>query len=483
MHMRRLTCLFLALLTALPLISCGSSTAETDTETAAETIAETVEETAETLPPLQVPEDLDYGGYEATIYTFDHSGYRWEHVAEELTGEVLNDAIYNRNLDTEERLNVKVTGVINPWDNENFRTNIMAAVMSASDDYDIITGNTYNSTFLSAEGYYYNVNEMPYIDPANNPWWNESSWRELSVGDKAYLLMGDMCASNYSCEAVFFDKDLIADHGMESPYTLVDENRWTLDQLIGMTEDFYLDLNGNGTRDEEGGDLFGFYGRTHSVCNLAYYYLDITDKTDDNYIEVTFYSEKTEEIFNTLRDWFLSSEGFLCTEGWTPYEGIAEYKNCLFTILSLQRCVALRDYDLDYGIVPIPKYDESQKDYVALASGVVVSFPASASDIERSAAIADTLSYYGRQYVFPAYVENTLIRKGARDEDAGRMVELILDSVAYDFGKEYSSFTGYGCFMLEYMKTNQGFASFYEAWNAPANQELFDAADKILALE
>ena len=215
--MRRLTCLFLALLTALPLISCGSSTAETDTETAAETIAETVEETAETLPPLQVPEDLDYGGYEATIYTFDHSGYRWEHVAEELTGEVLNDAIYNRNLDTEERLNVKVTGVINPWDNENFRTNIMAAVMSASDDYDIITGNTYNSTFLSAEGYYYNVNEMPYIDPANNPWWNESSWRELSVGDKAYLLMGDMCASNYSCEAVFFDKDLIADHGMKAP--------------------------------------------------------------------------------------------------------------------------------------------------------------------------------------------------------------------------------------------------------------------------
>ena len=325
--MKRLPCLLLALLLSLPLAGCGESAAETETETTADTVSETTAETEETLPPLQIPEDLDYGGYEAKIYTFDHSGYRWEHVAEELTGEVLNDAIYNRNLDTGERLNVKITGIINPWDNTDFRNKIMAAVMSGSDDYDIITGNTYNSTYLSAEGYYYNVNEMPYIDPENSPWWNESSWRELSVGDQAYLLMGDMCASNYSCEAVFFDKDLIVDHGMENPYTLVDEGTWTIDRLIGMTEDFYLDLNGNGTKEEDGGDLFSFYGRTHSVCNLAYYYITIAEKTADNYIEITFQSEKTEEIFNKLRNWFLSSDGFLCTEGWTPYQGIAEYRD------------------------------------------------------------------------------------------------------------------------------------------------------------
>ncbi len=488
--MKRLHCLLLALLTALPLVACGAEPAEKETadtpetvvdETAAETETETEEET---MPPLSVPADLDYGGYEAHIYSFEHSGYHWEHVAEELTGEVLNDAIYNRNLATSDLLNVKITAVINKWDNDNFRYMVRTSAMSGSDEYDISTGNTYNSTYLSANGYYYDVTKMPYIDPLNSPWWNKSAYEELSIGDKAFLLMGDICASNYSLEAVFFNKELITNNDLENPYTMVYEDRWLLDNMIAMTKDFYQDLNGNGVRDAEGGDVYGIYGASHSVCNMAYYYLKIVEKTEDNYIKVNFGSERNEEILTKLKDWFIASDGFLYQDdGWTDYVQFAEYENCVFVMQSLQRCVALRDYDLDYGIVPIPKYDELQEDFTAVGTGLVVSFPVSATDIERSAAIADTLSYYGRLYVLPAYVDNTLMYKGTRDEDAAKMIEIILDSVFYDFGKEYSSFTGWSCAMLDFQRTNQGFASFYEARNQSADKELYDVADKILALE
>ena len=475
--MKRLICLFLALLTAMPLMACGDAAVE-ETESTVQTETE-----EETMPPLSVPADLDYGGYEAHIYSFEHSGYKWEHVAEELTGEVLNDAIYNRNLATSDLLNVKITAIINKWDNDNFRYMVRNSAMSGDDAYDIYTGNTYNSTYLSANGYYYDVTKMPYIDPLNSPWWNKSAYEELSIGDKAFLLMGDICASNYSLEAVFFNKKLINDNGMENPYTMVYEDRWLLDNMIGMTKDFYQDLNGNGVRDEDG-DVYGIYGASHSVCNMAYYYLKIVEKTEDNYIKVNFGSERNEEILTKLKDWFTASDGFLYqSDGWTDVPQFAEYENCVFVMQSLQRCVNLRDYDVDYGIVPIPKYDELQEDFTAVGTGLVVSFPVSATDIERSAAIADSLAYYGRLYVLPAYVENTLMYKGTRDEDAAKMIEIILDSVFYDFGKEYSSFTGWSCAMLDFQRSNQGFASFYEARNQSADKELYDVADKILALE
>jgi len=217
---------------------------------------------------------------------------------------------------------------------------------------------------------------------------------------------------------------------------------------------------------------------------MAYYYLKIVEKTEDNYIKVNFGSERNEEILTKLKDWFTASDGFLYqSDGWTDVPQFAEYENCVFVMQSLQRCVNLRDYDVDYGIVPIPKYDELQEDFTAVGTGLVVSFPVSATNIERSAAIADSLAYYGRLYVLPAYVENTLMYKGTRDEDAARMIEIILDSVFYDFGKEYSSFDGWSCAMLDFQRSNQGFASFYEARNQKADKELYDVADKILALE
>ena len=243
--MKRTLSLLLVLLLTVPFVSCGEGTAN---ETSADDTGtgETVTETDETLPALNLPEGLDFEGYTYKIYTFDHSAYSIEHIAEDLNGDVLNDAIFNRNLDVSELLNVQLNAVINPWNNEDFRANVMASVMSGSDDYDVFTGNMYNTTYLSAEGYFFNVNDAPYID-MDNPWWNKSSYDELSIGKNAYLLMGDMCLSNYNLEAVFFNRDMVEDYDMEDPYTLAYENEWTIDKLISMTQDFYVDRNGTVT--------------------------------------------------------------------------------------------------------------------------------------------------------------------------------------------------------------------------------------------
>ena len=137
--MKRLLSLLIAMLVMLPLAACGDAA---DNGTTADTSTDTVVETEESKPALQLPEGLDYEGYSYHIYTFEHSAYRIEHIAEELNGDVLNDAIFNRNLDVSTLLNVKLVPVINKWDNDDFRSNVMASVMAGSDDYDVFTGNS-----------------------------------------------------------------------------------------------------------------------------------------------------------------------------------------------------------------------------------------------------------------------------------------------------------------------------------------------------
>ena len=98
--------LILAALTLLQMMSC-SEKAQDNTEKSTETVndmvvsaeadADTAEETEET-ETIDIPY-TDYNGYTFNALTGDNVTYNWrELTVEELTGEPINDAFYNRNL-------------------------------------------------------------------------------------------------------------------------------------------------------------------------------------------------------------------------------------------------------------------------------------------------------------------------------------------------------------------------------------------------
>ncbi len=98
----------LALLLTLLLASCGGTTAETETTAQAETaIQET--EIIETQPRDSLPADLDFAGETVTLYVDKLCSLPEFH--SELTGDVVEDAVYYRNLTVEERLNVTLSFV------------------------------------------------------------------------------------------------------------------------------------------------------------------------------------------------------------------------------------------------------------------------------------------------------------------------------------------------------------------------------------
>ncbi|NLB16160.1 MAG: hypothetical protein GX827_05045 [Clostridiales bacterium] len=471
----------LVIMLAASAFACASDRGDdgenTDTRDGSEGIE--AEETTAAENALELPAELDYGGENIIIYGYDL--YPKEHLAEELNGELVNDAVFNRNKNVEELLNVNISVVINPWDNDDCRKKIQSTSMAGDEDYTIYTGNTYNFTYLAAEGAFLDIKYLPHID-VDKPWWNRSSYDELSVGDRHMILMSDMCMSTFgNVSGIFFNKGHIANYGFDDPYKLVDENKWTLDKLIADTSSFYVDLNGNGERDEVG-DIYGCYGRLQTWYYMAYAYVRVTEKNADNYPVIVFDSPRTEEILNKLRDWMVGSDGCWSDMGWTGVEEFGNGQNCVFLWRSLSGADYLRGADMEYGIVPNPKYDEKD-DWRTSSGGLVVAFPVTAKNTERTSAAAEALAYYARELVTPAYVEQTIKVKGTRDEKAIEMVNIILDSIVYDFGVDYSGFSGWGYASLEYFKTTKGYCSFIEAYKSKADAELIEAADKILALD
>ena len=102
----KITTLFLALM--ITVSALGSCSAEdTEESPATDTTATTAEESMETEISDHLPE-VQYDGYEFRMFLREGSnGSRGASMyAEEMTGDLLNDIVYNRNLAIEDRFNI-----------------------------------------------------------------------------------------------------------------------------------------------------------------------------------------------------------------------------------------------------------------------------------------------------------------------------------------------------------------------------------------
>ena len=95
----------------------------------------------------------------------------------------------------------------------------------------------------------------------------------------------------------------------------------------------------------------------------------------------------------------------------------------------------LRDMTDDYGIVPMPKYDENQEKYITqLGTSTAMLFvPITTKDAELTSKVMEALAYYTSELVVPKYYEVALKDKYARDNDIAEMLDIIRDGASFDF--------------------------------------------------
>ncbi|MBO7403845.1 MAG: hypothetical protein J6V24_02690 [Clostridia bacterium] len=248
----------------LPLFSaCSAKNPETGSEPAAPTApspeeasSEEVVEEEEEGPALSFDKQ-DYGGVVFHILTCSEADY--EYNAEEETGERVNDAIFARNLNAEDYLNVDLDVIYESGDwnhRDSYNALIRKSIAAGDNAYDYVTGMISCIQPLASTDSFLNLNEMPGME-LSHPWWVSSMQEELSLNGKLLSIIGDVSLSLYKGLSVFFfNQNLLADRNLEDPFTLVREGRWTVDKMIELGSGTGSDLNGDGAWDLAD-DLYG----------------------------------------------------------------------------------------------------------------------------------------------------------------------------------------------------------------------------------
>lgn len=400
-----------------------------------ETAAETTEEDILEALLAEVPGG-DYGGYEFTMLNNESNFAYTLMTAEELTGEGINDAIYNRNVAVAEKLNIGITENMVAY--SQVTTDMNTCIAAGDDTYSCFWNESKFVAPFAINGQLLNVNDITAIN-LDNPWWNGAALEDVEFGDYQYFLVGDLHLmfkeSYWMCG---FNKNIIDENSLGDPYELVREGNWTLDQMKTYMETVAMDLDGNGVMD--GADRFGV--TCYSGCTAAF-----ALAADETFIErgddgvpalITpddrFYAVY-EKIVSTMYD---PANTYVCMDGKT--QNIAQYENgwhgvfssghALFYLEPIGSLKKLRDMDAEFGIVPFPKYDEAQENYVTYIAGYAAfcGVPITASDMQRTGVILENLCAYSYGDLRQAYVETTLNFKYIRDQESAEMLNLILDS-------------------------------------------------------
>lgn len=146
----------------------------------------------------------------------------------------------------------------------------------------------------------------------------------------------------------------------------------------------------------------------------------------------------------------------------------------LFSNTNLGAVFSLRNMEADFGILPIPKYDEEQERYYSFSSvysGGIMMVPKTADNLERTAVVLTALAS-GSEDVYKAYYEGALKGKVARDEGASDMIDILLSTRCYDWG-EFLAIGGFpGEFVNLTLKVNKNVSTLYAKYESKMLSDL-----------
>lgn len=457
--MKKLLALFLCLLmVASVVIGCtGEKTPGGETggtkNTGDQTSGKTDPVSSDDPDKDDLPADLDYKGM--TIRT----AYREDKVAfflGENNAEVVDVAVYKANEAVDARLNIKREWT--PIADEVLTDTITKSIMTHEGLYDYVPVDQFFGSQYCATGAYIDISSLPHVD-YEKPWYYKEYMDALSLGKGAvFFVAGDIYPIITTwTSAIFWNKTLygdLIDSDMLSLYKLVDAGGWTFDKYNKMCRAAYLDLDKDGQK--SAADRFGTTNSTYGADHMAFSMgFAITEKNDNGFYDIVVDSERNNDIIEKIRAFYLS-EGFYHfspgDEGATyPLDKFAN-DECLFAqqflLYALQE--PFRSMKSEYGIIPLPKYDENQKNYIGTVHNaaffVAVPTDVKTDKLDAIGAVIEAQGSENYRTVKPVIYETALKVKFNRDDEnaeyTNKMIDLIRNNYHIDFAYVYGNACG-----------------------------------------
>ena len=473
-----------ALLLALVLLAASCANGNTDTP---DETAPTSAEVPETAAPPEETEisdnlpEITFDGADISVWG-DFCIYEGLYEAE-LNGEVVNDAVAERNTAVSDRFDVKLTfdyktGVWRP------QTDLTSSVLAGAQAYDLASGVCCYISGSATAGCFRNLNKMEHIDLAK-PWYMQFVNDNIPLGDKLVYAAGffDM-PSMVRTHVTFFSADLADQFGIENLYGVVREGGWTYDYMMKTSEAVFSDLDGNGTYDEN--DRYGITSQW-DVIGFEYASTGYSFVTwnDDGSITATVPTEAVYEanelIYKLLYncDYYYSGYDMGGPHNYENMEKVFVENHALFFVnyVSYAQQDSFREMG-SYGILPPPKYREDQERYGAVSSVFVTGIPIDAPDAERSQILLEALEHESWKRVRPAYYDVALSRKYVNDPESVEMLDITFDNLHCDFTYVYSQALG-GSDLAISVGLHENYASWFKTQQKVTDKMIGKMIEKI----
>jgi len=405
------------------------------------------DEVSEEVESYEFPE-LNCGGSE---FTFLNPTQDWDFyvniVLESETGEVLDDAVYARNQSIEEKFNVVLKEV--NFDISVIEQKIKSTILAGENIYDAIYCPAYNVGSIGAlitQNLFCNLKDISELQ-LDKPWWNQNIQEECSIGsgNNSYFTVCDINIMDLQVPwCVYFNEDMMANLGLDLPYSMVKDGSWTYDKLAEYAKaGAQLNSAVSFDWDASGSAVYGLTAWQHGIGALLAASGERYVSKDEN--GFPYISAETEKFYNACDKiaQLTNIKGvYQSANDWpNPFNFQYMFRDgrALLMIGELKAADSLRNIDSTFGILPLPKYDGNQSRYYSPVTiqMPVLTIPTTNADTQRTGIILDAMAYLSYKNVTPIFFDVTMSQKRLRNDESIEMLHIIKDSVIYDLGLAY----------------------------------------------
>ena len=186
-------------------VSCGgkdeNSPDGSDKPAGEETAEATVSEES-TIEPLEV-RDLGGKDFRVLVYKQGDPGTWFQYLdfgySEEKKGDLINDAVWERNIAVEDKYGVKLINTTV----EDVPTVAKKTIKAGSDEFDICQPYIDTAFQMAGEGMLVDVISLPYIE-LERRYWDENIRRDLTFKGKLWAITGDISMFDEELSCMFY---------------------------------------------------------------------------------------------------------------------------------------------------------------------------------------------------------------------------------------------------------------------------------------
>lgn len=466
----------LAVGTSFLLGSCGGETdAVTESDTVTDALTAAVTETAAEPERDRLAElgSRDLGGM---VYTaLDCNSAAYSNIPGEVqTGEIVNDTLWERDAVIEELYNVQIN--YEP-ENSGSTSKFRSAVLAGEKPCDLIFTVGAKLSTLALEGVLANMLDIEHLS-LDQKWWSSLMYDNLRLKNAMYFTTGDICPSMYRIAACTYvntkladDYDITCDFVQE-----VRDGTWTWDLVGELSKGINQDLNQDGQWayiDDLFGNIGCFATYLMPACNVEY----CTITEDGTNLALTAVTDQTVTIVEKLRTIFEPTNPR--SEGNDFVSSAFKEDRALFLTGTTGNAFSLlRDMESDYTILPVAKFDKTQKGYrtaVNIWSTAYVGVPMTAMD-EKSGFVTEALAAWSYTNMRPITLNLTYKDKLARDEQSLEMLDIVYDNLYLSFAEVYD-FGGIPSIFYDVLAGGGELVSQVEKVASKAEKEMKDFVD------